>query len=272
MQPLLGAARGVDHPVVDGHRPRQHLEQRHLPDELVGDGAEHVGQRLGRRVGRDVDLDGAVAAAGGHRPRPVGRRRAELADEVGQPVDADAGRRRTAQDGELDAAEHLVGQRPLQLVGAGHVAGQVPLELLVVAGHDLLDQLVVQAVLLVGDVGRQRLAVVAAVGLVLEALVGEDVGDAVEALLLAERQLERDEARPEPLPELRQHAVEVGARLVLLVDEDEPGDAGGGALAPGRLGADLDAVDGADHDDGQVGDRQRGVDVADEVGVARACR
>ena len=83
------------------------------------------------------------------------------------------------------------------------VAGQVALELLVVAGDDLLDQLVVQPVLLVGDVGGQGLGVVLPVGVVLEALVGEDVGDAVQLLLLAEGQLERHEAGAERWPAAR---------------------------------------------------------------------
>ena len=116
VEPLLRAAGGVDEAVVDGDGARQHLEQRHLPDELVGDGAEHVGERLGRRVGGDLDADRGVAVAGRHRRRTVGRGRAELADEVGESVDADAQRRRPAQHRELDAIEHLVGQRALELV------------------------------------------------------------------------------------------------------------------------------------------------------------
>ena len=106
-----------------------------------------------------------------------------------------AGGGRADEDRELLAVEHLVGERALELGGRRHVARQVALELLVVAGDDLLDQLVVQAVLLVDDVAGQRLGVVPAVGLVLEALVGEHVGDAVERLLLAERQLERARSR-----------------------------------------------------------------------------
>ena len=121
-----------------------------------------------------------------HGDGPVGRRRADLADEVGQPVDPDAGHGRAEHDGELRAVQHLVGQGALELVDRRHLAGEVALQLLVVAGDDLLDELVVHAVLLVGDVGRQGLAAVLPVGLVLEGLVGEDVGHAVERGLLAE--------------------------------------------------------------------------------------
>ena len=161
-----------------------------------------------------------------------------------------------------------MGQRALELVRGRDLAGQVALELLVVAGDDLLDQLVVQPVLLVGDIGRQGLAVVAPVGVVLETLVGEDVGDAVQLLLLAEGQFQRHETGPEPGLQFAEDAMEVSPLLVLLVDEHQAGDAGCSALLPRRLRADLDPVDGADHEHGEVGDGQGGVDVAGEVGVA----
>ena len=66
--------------------------------------------------------------------------------------------------------------------------------------------------------------------------------------------------------------MEVGPRLVLLVDEHHARDAEGGASSPRRLGADLDAVDGADHEHGQVGNGEGGVDLAGEVGVAGVSR
>ena len=66
------------------------------------------------------------------------------------PVD-----RRAEQHRELGALQHLPGERALELGGGRDLAGQVALELLVVAGDDLLDDLVVQAVLLVGDVGGE---------------------------------------------------------------------------------------------------------------------
>ena len=62
--------------------------------------------------------------------------------------------------------------------------------------------------------------------------------------------------------------VERGALLVELVDEDHPGDAQLLGEPPDVLGLDLDALDGADDEHGEVGDPQGGVHVADEVGVA----
>ena len=267
MQPLLRAGGRVDEAVVDGDRAGEHLEQRHLPDELVGHRLEHVAQRLAGGIGGDVDLHAVGAGAGQDRRRALRRRGAELADEVGQPVDADPGGRRADEHGELDPVEHLVGQRSFQFGRRRHVACEVALELLVVTGDDLLDELLVTAVLLVGDVVRERLGVVPTVRLVLEALVGEHVSDAVEALLLAERELEGDEAGAEPLRQVGQHSAEVGPWLVLLVDEHHPRDAPRRALGPAQLRADLHPVDRVDDDHREVGDRQRGVDVAGEVGV-----
>ncbi len=90
----------------------------------------------------------------------------------------------------------------------------------------------------------------------------------MEGLLLADRQLEGHEPRAERGAHLLQHAVEVGARLVLLGQEDHPRDAELLALLPDDLGADLDPVDGADHDEREVRDGQGGVDARGEVGVA----
>ena len=119
VQALLGTARRADEALVDGDRARQHLEQRDLADELVGDRLEHVGQRLAGRVGADVDVDAAVAVAGGDARRAVGGGGAELADEVGEAVDADTGERRAAEHGELELLEQLVGQRALELGRVG---------------------------------------------------------------------------------------------------------------------------------------------------------
>ena len=244
--------------------PDSTLNTRQLPDERIGDRLEHDGEGLGRRVGGDLD----DRVPGFDRDGSIGGRRADLADEVGQPVDADERGRRTEQDRELDVVEHLVGQRALQLRDRRDVTGEVALELLVVAGDDLLDERVVQRVLLGLDLGRQRRGVVRAAGLVLEGLVRQDVGDAVERRFLAERELQRHDAAAEGGAELLEHTVEVGPLLVLLVDEDHAGHAQLGAAPPQHLGLDLDPLDGAHHEDGQVGDRQRRLHLRHEVGVA----
>ena len=96
-----------------------------------------------------------------------------------------------------NSAHRSISRRACAQLGRGRdLAGQVALELLVVAGDDLLDDLVVQAMLLVGDVGGQWLGVVRAVGVVLESLVGEHVGDPVQLLLLTEGKLKATNPLP----------------------------------------------------------------------------
>ena len=49
VEALVGAGAAVHEVVVGPHRARQHLEQRDVADELVGDRLEHEGERLRRR-------------------------------------------------------------------------------------------------------------------------------------------------------------------------------------------------------------------------------
>ena len=73
VHPLLGVRPRVDERVVGADRAGQELEHAD-PAELVADGLEHVGQRLARRVGRD--LGDRVAGGDRHRAAdPWGRAR-----------------------------------------------------------------------------------------------------------------------------------------------------------------------------------------------------
>ena len=96
VQAFLRLGRGVDEPVFVGDRAREHLEQRHLPDERVDHGAEHVRERVGSGVGRHGDHLGPQDDRRG----AVRGRRPDHAQEVGEPVDPDAGHGGADQDGE----------------------------------------------------------------------------------------------------------------------------------------------------------------------------
>ena len=102
--------------------------------------------------------------------------------------------------------------------------------------------------------------------------VGKQVGDPAEVGLAADRQLERSDAGAEPLAQLVERPLEVGAFAVELVDEDQPRDAELGGDAARHLGLHLDALDRAHDEHGEVGHGERRLDLGDEVGVARACR
>ena len=156
----------------------------------------------------------------------------------------------------------------LELRRRRHIALEEAFEHLVVGHDDAFDEVVVHLVLESGElVGNRALGVGAP--LVEEALVGEQVGDAAEARLFADRELERGDAGAEPRPELVERALEVGTLTVELVDEDHARQVQLRGDPPDRLGLHLDAIDRADHEHRKVGHPQRGVDVADEVGVAR---
>ena len=222
----------------------------------------------GSPSGSAVDLD-----VGCRRPstRPVGRSSGDgpiSHEEVGQPVDADLARwpsRTTTGNTVADATPSCEGA--LELLDAGDVALEVALEQVVVGDHDALDQVVVDLCSSASMSSGMSLGAGAA-ALVDVGGVGEQVGDAPEARLLADRQLEGGDAGAEPIPQLVEGAVEAGPLPVELVDEHHAGHAQLGGQLPHDLGLDLDALDRAHHEHRQVGDPQRGGHVADEVGVA----
>ena len=90
--------------------------------------------------------------------------------------------------------------------------------------------------------------------------------------LLADRELQRRDARAEQLLQLVERALERRALAVELVDEDRARDAALLGELPRDLGLHLDAFDRGHDEQREVGGLERGGDVADEVGVARARR
>ena len=215
-----------------------------------------------------VGADGLVAVARHDRHGAVERRGPDLDQQVGQPVDADLAGRRPDHDGEHRRVGDAVVERVLELVDRGDVAVEVALEHGVVGHDDALDQVVVDLVLellhLVGDLLGVRDPVLVDVR-----RVGEQVGDAPEVGLGADGQLEGGDAGAEAVAELRQRDVEARPLAIELVDEHHAGDAEVAGHLPRLLGLHLDPVERADHEHRQVGDAQRGGDLAHEVGVAR---
>ena len=72
----------------------------------------------------------------------------------------------------------------------------------------------------------------------------------------------------QPLGDLVEDAVELGADAVHLVDEAEPGDVVLGRLPPDGLALRLDPLDGREDDDRAVEDAERPLDLGGEVDVA----
>ena len=100
------------------------------------------------------------------------------------------------------------------------------------------------------------------------ALHADEIDDALEILLGADRQLDRDRLGAEPLDDVLEALVEVGADLVHLVGEDDARDLVLVALAPDRLGLRLHALIGIEHADRAVEHAQRALDLDGEIDVA----
>ena len=96
VEPLVGAGAAVHEVVVVADRARQHLEQRHLADERVGDRLEHDGERL-RRRGRPA-------------PRPRCRRPATVAG-------------RSAGGGPISTSRSASRSMPTSAVAEPHTTG-----------------------------------------------------------------------------------------------------------------------------------------------------
>ena len=118
-----------------------------------------------------------------------------------------------------------------------------------------------------GDVGDVELR--AEVVLVDASLVGDQVDDALELVLGADRELNRDRVGAEPLADRPHRHVEVGADPVHLVDEGDPRDRVLVGLAPDGLRLGLDPGDRVEDGDRAVEDAQRALDLDREVDVAR---
>ena len=235
VQALVGAGARVDEVVVGLDRARQHLEQRDLADVAVGDGLEHEGQRLRRRgPGRSrPSVPPASTSTGG---RSSGRR-ADLADEVGQPVDGDAGRspsrtppgtrsRRRRRGPACARAARATGTSPSRKRSSrSSSATTMP--------STRLSCTWCSSASMSSGIGPELCSAWPVAAVVGEGGVGQQVGDAAEVGLLADRQLERGDAGAE-----RGRAAASSVRSndgplpVELVDEDHAGQAELGGRLP----------------------------------------
>ena len=236
---LVGARSAVRQHNVGLEGPRANPHQRDLADVRVGDRLEHKCEWITGRIRRDFDR----LVAGGHRHRwAIGGRRAQFGNEVGESIDGDwAGRRATdhREDGcRGDSACHGV----LELIDGGNVSVEVALEHVIVCDNNALDEVVVDFVFAVrhrlGDFDFFGMPGVVDVG-----LVTEEIRNAVEVGLFADRQLDGGNSCSKSIPELTQRSIERGAFLVEFVDEDHPGNPVIFSNTPRVFRLNLDAFD-----------------------------
>ena len=187
--------------------------------------------------------------------RDVERAGEKVDDGVEQRLHAlvlEGGAEQDRRDGDVErrgaerAAQHLGRHRGLVLEVGLH-------QLLVVVG-DRVDQLVVVLVRLLEELGRDLADLhvrpeVVAVG---DRAHLDEVDDAAEVLLLADRQLHRHRVGAEPVDHRLNGGEEVRAGAVHLVDEGDPRNVVPVGLAPDGLGLRLDAGDAVEDGDRAV--------------------
>ena len=266
--PLL-LALGRVHDVRAGlERARVDPEERELADERVGRDLE--GQRAERlAVVRGADDLGAGPRVEADHRRDVERRRQEVDDRVEHLLDALVLQRRAGQDRDDPGRQRAEAEAALDLGDRELLALEVLVGELVVHLGDGLDHRVAMLLGLGLELGRDldHVDLVAQVVAVVDGLHLDQVDDALELVLAADRDLDRHGVGAEAVLDRFDAAPEVGAGAVELVDEAEARHAVAVGLAPDRLGLRLDAGDAIEDDHRAVEHAQAPLDLDREVHV-----
>ncbi len=246
--PLGLAGRDVEHARAGLELAGVDAEVGQLADERVGhdlEGQRREGLRLVGRARRRAAFGLAADRLDALHGRHVERRGQVVDDRVEQRLHALVLERGPAQHGREGDRERGLANRRLQqrLRDLGLLEDQ--LEELVVEVRDLLEQMLARGGGGVGQLGRDLALVLlgAEVVEVVDRAHLDQVDDAGEVALGADRQLDRHRVRAEAVDHRLHAAREVGADAVHLVDVGDPRDAVLVGLAPDRLRLGLDAGD-----------------------------
>ncbi len=263
---LALALGGVVHVAAAAQHAAVDAEEGELADERVGGDLE--GQRREGILVADVARLQLVVAQAFDR-RLVQRGGQEVDDGVEHRLHALVLERAAAQHRDdlgghrsgADAADQLLGGQ----LGAIEVLHH---QLVVALGHGLEQQVPVLGHLLDHVGGDLRAAAGGAevVG-VDDRLLLDQVDDAPEVGLRADRQLDAHRVGAEAHPDAVHRRVEVGADAVHLVDEADPGHVVAVGLAPDGLRLGLDPGHGVEHGDGAVEDAEAALHLHGEVHV-----
>ena len=261
---LLGVRAGVEHLGVGPHNALVDAEEVDPSGELIGLRLEHEGEQLLVLVGLEGDLgqlEGAV----------LDRAREVLDDRVEQAVGAEVLGRHAAHHREDPAVVGAVLQRGDDLLVGDLLALEIALhERVGDLGdlvHELLAVLLRLGLELVGD--RDLARVVASVAVVFVGLHVDEVHDAADLVLGADRDLRGHHVGAEGGLQRLEGAEEVGALAVEHVDEEHPRQVELLGALPQADRVDLGAHDRVDHEDGRFADPQGAERVGDEAGLAR---
>ncbi len=201
--------------------------------------------------------------------RDVERRREVVDDRVEHLLDALVLERRPGQDRDDAGRQGAEAQAALDLGDGELLALEILVGQLVVHLGDGLDHDVAMLLGLGCQVGRDvgDLDVVAEVVAVVDGLHLDQVDDALERVLAADRDLDRHGVGAEAVLDRVDAAPEVGAGAVELVDEAEARHAVAIGLAPDGLGLRLDAGHAVEDDDRAIEHPQAPLDLDREVHV-----
>src|SRR3989475_11499740 len=262
---LSDGARGVEERRVGPERAAVDAEERELADVGVGERLEHQCGHgrlgIGRARPRLLRLE-----VGPRHLAAVGGRGQRVDDEVEQRGRSQVARGGGAEDRHELAAGEAGAEGSEHLGLAERAFIEVLVEQLVVrlgSGFDeplavLLDPVREVA----GHLALARLAV-----RVRDGLHPHEVDVAAEARLLAQGDLERDEAALEAACERLERPVEIGALAVETVDDDRARQGVLGRELPDLLGLHLHAGDGVHDDDRRLDHPQPRPRVGDEIAV-----
>ncbi len=266
----LGAAgRRVEDAVARLERAGVDAEVRQLADVRVGHDLEGERRERRLRVGRPHLVVAGLRVDPVHR-RHVERARQVVDDRVEQRLDA-----LVLEGGAEQHRRDLVGERPRADGAADHLGRDrglvldVRREHLVVEVRDRVDQLVVVLLRLLGELGRDLddVELLAEVVPVQDRLHLDEIDDAGEVVLRADRDLDRHRIGAEPVAHRLHGREEVRAGAVHLVDEGDARHLVLVRLPPDRLGLGLHARDRVEDGDGAVEDAQAALDLDRKVHV-----
>src|SRR6266571_247079 len=269
--PLLAVLGRVDHWRAAFERAGVHPDVGQLAEVLVRLDLE--GQRGEGLARRRLAQHGRLAV--GRRTlvrRQVDRRRQEVDHGVEHRLDALVLERRAAQYRVGLADDRGAADAGLDVLGRELLALEVALHDGVIDVRERLDELLAVLGGLLGEVGRDLLdrIILAFLGLAApgQRAHPDQVDDADEVVLVADRQLEYQRRGVEPVDHHLDAAEKVGAGAVQLVDEAHPRDVVLVGLPPDVLGLRLHAGHAVVDRDGTVQYPQRPLDLDGEVDVA----
>ena len=266
---LTLALRGVEHVAARADVAGVDADEAQLADERVGHDLE--GQRGERRfvAHRALDFLVGVRVEALDR-RDIQRRRHVVDDGVEQELNALVAVRGAAQHSEEAAIDGALADGGLHLFDGRLFAFHELLHDAVVHVGQRFDELLAVHLSIFHHIFRNRLvAVILAQVIVVDlGAHGQQVDNAAEIVLRADRQLNRMRIRVQTLVEHVHHAVEVRAHDVHLVDVHHARNMIVLGLTPDRLGLRLNAALRAEHGDRAVQHAEGTLDLDGKIDVA----